>query len=100
MFTKDIDQIKNVGGLFIGAFEGTEYEPQTITLNPNDSLFLYTDGVTEAMDAEDNEFGDERLKESLKKISNQTPTDLTNSIISQVKEYSKETVQSDDITCL
>ena len=53
----DIKQIDNVGGLFIGAFIDTEYEPQTITLQPNDTLFLYTDGVTEAMDANDNELG-------------------------------------------
>jgi sigma-B regulation protein RsbU (phosphoserine phosphatase) len=95
-----VDQIDNVGGLFVGAFKDTEYEPQTITLKPNDSLCLYTDGVTEAMDANDNEFGDDRLKESLEKIVNQSPTDLTNSIITEVKKYSEGTVQSDDITCL
>jgi sigma-B regulation protein RsbU (phosphoserine phosphatase) len=96
----DIKQIENVGGLFIGAFKDTDYEPQTITLQPNDALFLYTDGVTEAMDANDNEFGDDRLDETLQKMLDKSPTDLTNSIIDEVKIFSDGTVQSDDITCL
>jgi sigma-B regulation protein RsbU (phosphoserine phosphatase) len=96
----EVKQIENVGGLFVGAFKDTEYEPQTITLKPNESLFLYTDGVTEAMDEDNNEFGDDRLDESLQKMLDQTPTELTNSIIKEVKIYSEGTVQSDDITCL
>jgi sigma-B regulation protein RsbU (phosphoserine phosphatase) len=96
----EINQIENVGGLFVGAFKDTEYEPQTITLKPDDSLFLYTDGVTEAMDADDNEFGDDRLNESLQRMIDKSPTNLTNSIIDEVKKYSEGTVQSDDITCL
>ena len=96
----EIKPIENVGGLFVGAFQDTEYEPQTITLKPNESLFLYTDGVTEAMDANDNEFGDDRLNNSLQKMLDKSPTDLTNSIIEKVKIYSDRTVQSDDITCL
>ncbi|MEJ2196182.1 MAG: SpoIIE family protein phosphatase [Ignavibacteriaceae bacterium] len=96
----EIKQIENVGGLFIGAFKDSEYEPQTITLKANDSLFLYTDGVTEAMDKDDNEFGDDRLNKTLHKMSDNTPTELTNSIIAEVKKFSEGTVQSDDITYL
>jgi sigma-B regulation protein RsbU (phosphoserine phosphatase) len=96
----EIKQIDNVGGLFVGAFKDTEYEPQTITLAPNDTLFLYTDGVTEAMDADDNEFGDDRLNETLQGMLDKNPTDLTDSIVDEVKKYSEGTVQSDDITCL
>jgi len=96
----EIKQIENVGGLFVGAFKESEYEPQTITLKPNDSLFLYTDGVTEAMDDNDNEFGDDRLYQSLQKMLEQNPTELTNDIIKEVKIYSEGTIQSDDITCL
>jgi sigma-B regulation protein RsbU (phosphoserine phosphatase) len=95
-----INQVENIGGLFIGAFKDTEYEPKSITLNPNDLLFLYTDGVTEAMNKDNTEFGDELLSKSLNGITDVSPTDLTNNIMDKVKQFADGAEQSDDITCL
>jgi len=55
-----------VGGLLAGAFEWSDYAQETITLEPNECLLLFTDGVTEAANPEDEQFGEERLEASIR----------------------------------
>jgi sigma-B regulation protein RsbU (phosphoserine phosphatase) len=58
-------QLLHEGGLILGAFGSASYESGLTQLNPGDLLVCYTDGITEAMDTHDCEFGEERLKELL-----------------------------------
>ena len=51
----------NIGGMVLGVFPDTSYEQAELRLNAGDRLVFYTDGITEARDAEGEEFGDERL---------------------------------------
>jgi sigma-B regulation protein RsbU (phosphoserine phosphatase) len=53
------------GELVVGIMDGTQYTTRTLTLNPGDGLFLYTDGVTEAMNAAGEIFSTDRLKDVL-----------------------------------
>jgi sigma-B regulation protein RsbU (phosphoserine phosphatase) len=52
------------GGLIVGAFEENAYGQAQIEMRPGDRLVMFTDGITEAVNAEDKEFGEKRLVEA------------------------------------
>ena len=86
--------------LVLGCFGGTEYHVNSIMLNPGDRLFLYTDGVTEGMDPDKNEYGFERLLESLNKHASKEPHDFLVSLFDDGIKFVGTAPQSDDITML
>ena len=59
-------------GLVVGPVEESVYETETFSLQPGETIFLYTDGVTEAMNGEGDLFSDDRLKEEITKLQRQT----------------------------
>jgi sigma-B regulation protein RsbU (phosphoserine phosphatase) len=65
-----------------------------------DTLLLYTDGVTEAVDPEYNEYGEERLGILLKQCAKLSCQEIINAVKADVKVFTKEAEQSDDITLL
>ncbi|NTW82906.1 MAG: SpoIIE family protein phosphatase [Chlorobiaceae bacterium] len=87
-------------GFVIGPMPDSCYKTEKITLSPGDILFLYTDGITEAKNHEEMLFGEKRLIESL----NKTPTDSVKEMIYSIREnvriFSQDCSQSDDITML
>jgi sigma-B regulation protein RsbU (phosphoserine phosphatase) len=93
-------QLEIVGGIMTGYLSEFEYESKTITLKPGDTLFLYTDGVTEAEDEKEVEFEVQRLEECLSKTSGNPLSDITDTVFNAVNEYTKGIDQSDDITTL
>jgi sigma-B regulation protein RsbU (phosphoserine phosphatase) len=95
-----IEKIETLHGPPIAISE-VEYKYDTIKLNPGDSIFLYTDGVTEAFNAKDELFGEARvLKQLNRPEAIKTPKSITESIFKAVSEFSTGTEQSDDITVL
>lgn len=85
----------------IGLMEGMEFPVRKLQLNPGDCLFLYTDGVTEAMDSEDNLFTDEKLKTLLGTVPADMETkDILGLVSREVKAHAGTAEQSDDITML
>ncbi|SNU08614.1 Serine phosphatase RsbU, regulator of sigma subunit [Lachnospiraceae bacterium] len=76
----------------------TKYENNIIDFDKEDILFLYTDGVTEARNAEKEFFGEERLKECLKKHSAEEVKKILTSIRSEVEVFVDGEKQFDDIT--
>ena len=52
----------NASGVALGVFEAAPYQPKSASLNPGDVLVLYTDGITEAINGDEEEFGDARLR--------------------------------------
>ena len=83
----------------LGVKEGTSYKTEKIKLLPNSCVFLYTDGITEAENNERQFYGEERLQNVLRQYSG-SPTELINTIISDIKDFSQNSPQSDDITML
>lgn len=78
-----------------------DYGLDTLTLNPGDTLVLYTDGVTEAMNVDNHEFGENRLLGILAdSAANPTPKNITNNILCAVSKFTAGQEQSDDITIL
>lgn len=87
-------------GIALAVVPGYEYGQDTVTIAPGDTVIFYTDGVTEAMNEHDEEFGLERLCQ-LFEGAPPTDTEKANLAIFQaVNEFAGDAPQSDDITCL
>lgn len=86
------------GGTIIGAFEGVPYDACKIKLQPSDILFFYTDGLSEALNSKDEEFGQERIVEFLHKNRHLPPDQIKDAIIRQVHSFSGVESPEDDTT--
>ncbi|HEV8169477.1 MAG TPA: GAF domain-containing SpoIIE family protein phosphatase [Pyrinomonadaceae bacterium] len=86
------------GGLVAGAFEHAAYEQETVQMSSNDLLFLYTDGLTEALNAEGEEFGTTRMMETLKSIASLSADQIRDVVARRVKEWCAGMSLYDDLT--
>ena len=93
-------QIESTGGIALGVMEEMEFESATFNVSKGDSIFLYTDGVNEAMNETDEEYSYERLEDYLKENSTGSITDMVNKNLESVKKFAGKAPQSDDITVL
>jgi sigma-B regulation protein RsbU (phosphoserine phosphatase) len=96
----ELSTIWEPGGVVVGLLPDSEYETGRLQLAPGDTVFLYTDGVTEAMSAEEKFFGDRRLKEILAGAGGLEPKDAVGRVLGAVREYTSGADQSDDITTM
>lgn len=104
----EILKIKQKRNFVVGGKSGVEFLQQEFQLLPGDTLYLYTDGVTEAKNKDSDEFKEERLKESLIKVTkaheNNDPNELCkavcNGILEDVRSFTGDAEQFDDITML
>ncbi len=85
-------------GFILGGMEGIVYKEQEITLEPGDELFLYTDGVVEATNLDNELYGNDRLKECINQHRGEDAMTLCNSIKKDVDTFYGEAPQFDDIT--
>ena len=88
------------GGIALGVAPELEYGHDSVTLAPGDTVILYTDGVTEAMNAEGEEFGMDRLREVFASSPPEDSQDANAAVFEAVSAFAGDTPQSDDITCL
>jgi serine phosphatase RsbU (regulator of sigma subunit) len=86
------------GGVILGIMEEAEYACGKVRLEPGDTLLIYSDGVTEARSATEEEFGDARLMEFLRGSRALSPTDVVESLIQRVREFSRRGKPTDDVT--
>ena len=86
------------GGLVAGAFEHTRYEQETVQMEADDLLFLYTDGLTEALNKDGEEFGANRIMETLKSISQLSVDQIRDEVVRRVKEWCGGVALYDDLT--
>ena len=87
-------------GMAAGVFGGEKYEQETITVKPDDVVFLYTDGVNEAQNSDGKLFGTDSLENELGKLLNSKADCITDHVMQRITEFSGDAVQSDDITML
>jgi len=87
-----------LGGLIAGCFEHSKYDQGTIQMEPNDLLFMYTDGLTEARNREGEEFGEFRVKETLAATSALSVTQIRDQILRRVKDWCLNVPLHDDLT--
>ena len=85
-----VEKVMGKGGRFLGMFEDAAYRAHSLRLNRGDELFLYTDGITEAMNANGEQFGERRLCQELAAHARR--------IKAAVTEFVAGAEQSDDLT--
>ena len=93
----DIEELEG-GGPVLGILPGIQYTEHSKQIDPGDTVVIYSDGVSEATDPEENEFGEERLMELIKEYRRQSPEELIKTIISKVEEFASGAPAADDFT--
>ncbi len=86
------------GGLVAGAFEHAVYEQETVQMKPDDLLFLYTDGLSEALNVDGEEFGASRIMDTLKTIASLSADQIRDVVARRVKEWCAGMSLYDDLT--
>ncbi len=88
------------GGMILGVMPTVvDYKFETIQLEKGDLIVLFTDGITEAMDTEKNEYSEERLEKLITENKKETAGGLLKKIMEDVNDHTSGAEQSDDITC-
>jgi sigma-B regulation protein RsbU (phosphoserine phosphatase) len=88
------------GGLIVGMFEHATYEQETVQLDPGDIIVVFSDGVSEALSAESEEFGEQRLQDVVRKYMDDGPDATLEHLLDSVRDFTKGAVQNDDVTAL
>jgi serine phosphatase RsbU (regulator of sigma subunit) len=88
------------GGLPLGAFAGSEYREASIALEAGDLIAIYTDGITEATNPAEEEFGVARLQELLRTNAHRPAADLCRRVLETVDGFRAGSPQHDDMTLL
>ena len=96
----DFTVFKDKHGMAVGGMPGIKYSTYQFRLEKGGTLFLYTDGIPEAVNSDDEMFGIQRLTETLNKHKGSMPVQLLPEIKAAVDEYSREAEQFDDLTML
>jgi len=94
------EYIKNKPQTFLAVMKDIEFVQEEILLEKGDTLFLYTDGVTEAMNCAKELFGEDRLLDALNKYRDAFPNDLIFNIKKEVDDFACNAEQADDIAML
>jgi sigma-B regulation protein RsbU (phosphoserine phosphatase) len=84
----------------LGLFEDAEYEELTLSCDPGDLIVFYTDGVTEAVDLADEDFGQDRLEKVICKHSGETADRVVGAVFAAVAAHAKGLPTSDDQTVI
>ncbi len=93
-------ELLEAGGLILGILKNQSYRQKSVEFHPNDVLVLYTDGITEALNDREEEFGEDRLMRVIRKNRSSRAEELAATILAEVERFSGGKEQSDDITLL
>jgi serine phosphatase RsbU (regulator of sigma subunit) len=88
------------GGMPLGLFEGAPLDDETVTMEPGDFVVTFSDGVSEAMNAAEEEFEDARILESIESSSGRDAQTQLDHLFASVKIFTAGAVQNDDVTVL
>ncbi len=91
---------KDKHGFVLGGLDGMKYESYSIQLMPGDRLFVYTDGVPEAQNNASEQFGMDRLLESLNRYPSASPEEVGNTLMEELSSFVNDASQFDDTTFL
>lgn len=88
------------GGPILGLFPDMPFEEEVIALEAGDWVVVYSDGVSEALSAEGEEFGEARLADVVRAHHDHDPRAMLEAILGRVREFTAGAPQSDDVTAL
>ena len=86
------------GGPVLGVFDDCYYQQETVAVERGDLLVAFTDGLTESLDREGHEFGEDRLREALISCAHMSAEEVRDEVVRRVREWSARTAQHDDLT--
>ena len=92
--------LKDRHGLVVGAMDGVPYRDYEVKLEPGAKLFVYTDGVSEAVNESLVQFGTDRILESLRSSEEGTPREILEAVNHAVNEFAGDAPQFDDLTMM
>jgi sigma-B regulation protein RsbU (phosphoserine phosphatase) len=90
----------DVGGLPLGIQADAKYESASVALAPGDWLVVFTDGLVEAVNASDEEYGEAKLLVLLENAGSTSPQELLNRLMAGLDLFVGNTPQHDDVTCM
>ena len=96
----EVQEVPSSNDIALGIFMEHEFHDSELVLCVGDALFLYTDGITEACNAREEEFGEQRLDELLAGAADAQMPDLIATVVDAVEEFAGGVAQFDDMTCL
>ncbi len=96
----DFRLIRSVHDMAVGCWEDQEFTEDSFEMHEGDTLFVYTDGVPEAMNEADEQFGTDRMLKVLNKTKDASPEELIQNMKKSVDEFVGNAEQFDDITML
>jgi phosphoserine phosphatase RsbU/P len=97
---KEVNYFNLTKAIPIGLFEAYDYKEESMEMQPNDQIFLYTDGLTEAEDKNSTLFGDDHLLETIRQYPDASPEQMIKNTIKAVKQHVNGYAQSDDLTMM
>lgn len=95
-----VEEVNSDINLALGVMGGLTFKQNNVMLKDGDALVMFTDGVPEAEDKDHNQFGQERLIETLSTLQGATSREIVEKITANVKDFAGEATQFDDITQL
>ena len=94
------EELPFTGGVPLGIVDDMNFEERTSTLSPGDFAFLFTDGVTEALNEAEEEFGNARVHDAIAGVNSGPAREAVEALVQTVVRFSGEAEQFDDLTCL
>jgi phosphoserine phosphatase RsbU/P len=94
------DYLSSSGGLVLGVMEGISYKVEKLSLEAGETFFMYTDGVTEAMNLQGELFSEERLKKDLALAAGGSLKAMLDFLMGRIQEFAGDALQADDITMM
>ena len=95
-----VERLNHESGFLLGMLDDMEYDVHKIVLHPGDTMLLYTDGVTEAMNGREKLFEESRLESSLQRLNGAPLKEMLEGINADLMQFADGAPQADDITML
>ena len=100
LFTGDAVRSLETGGTIVGLFPHASYDQETLQLSSGDLLAVFSDGVSEALSATGEEFGEDRIREAVAAVRGGSTEGVLQALLASVKGFALGAVQNDDVTAM
>ena len=98
VYGTDVETLPLTGGVVLSMFKSLKYNENTVEVPLGGKIFFYTDGVNEAVNEDEEEFGDKRMHASLRAVGTDGPGDTIEHVVRDVEDFAGPAEQADDIT--
>jgi sigma-B regulation protein RsbU (phosphoserine phosphatase) len=100
LFSGDSWERLEVGGTLVGAFANAVYEQAERQLKPGDTIVLFSDGIVEARNVEEEEFGEQRIRETIQPRAHEPVETILDRLLRALETFTRGIPQADDLTAV